>query len=260
MWKIFVPFSVVGNEGEKESMRGKGKALLKKALPPRPHPHLQNFLIGGMGARIRMAACFGTLPRGLHAGGDRQGCCTHRRTMCFPRGDAFCNGQKKTRPSCRSTEGIAYVVAARRSHDRGHDGILRRGEGLAILPKEHGAALLPVPARVLRRIVESRARRRGRHRQNRGHAGMPGTSGAGQTRQPRRHDREPEKVGGAEENRAGRDRSCNAGVIRAKPGERRKAGAIRAESRSESGGGSGLVPAGSGAEPLVLRLVPFLSS
>ena len=49
MWKIFVPFSVVGNEGEKESMGGKGKALLKKGLPlpPRPHPHLQNFLIGG---------------------------------------------------------------------------------------------------------------------------------------------------------------------------------------------------------------------
>ena len=53
MWKIFVPFSVVGNEGEKESMRGKGKALLKKGLPlPRaPIPHLQNFLIWGAGLR-----------------------------------------------------------------------------------------------------------------------------------------------------------------------------------------------------------------
>ena len=28
MWKIFVPFSIVGNEGEVEGMRGKGKALL----------------------------------------------------------------------------------------------------------------------------------------------------------------------------------------------------------------------------------------
>lgn len=39
-------------------MRGKGKTLLKKGLPlpPRPHPHLQNFLIGGRGSVVFWAA------------------------------------------------------------------------------------------------------------------------------------------------------------------------------------------------------------
>lgn len=80
----------------------------------------------------------------------------------------------------------------------------------------------------------------GRHRQNRGHAGMPGTSGAGQTRQLRRHDREPGKVGGAEENRPrpGQilQRRSHPGKAGGTPESRGHSG----KPRSESGGGRGL--------------------
>lgn len=68
-----------------------------------------------------------------------------------------------------------------------------------------------------------------RARQGQGKPGnFGGTTGSrGKWAEPRKIDR-------------GRDKSCNAGVIRAKPGERRKAGAIRESREANQGGGRGL--------------------